>query len=38
VPGPPNKGKSLSGVTNHLAAGPDEDRNHAVLVGAAFGF
>jgi hypothetical protein len=33
-----NSGKSLSSVTNFLAAGPHEDQNHGVLVGAAFGF
>jgi hypothetical protein len=33
-----NSGKSLAGVTNHLAAREDEDHAHAVLVGAAFGF
>ena len=33
-----NDGKSLSGVTNYLVAGPHEDHAHTVLVGAAFGF
>ena len=33
-----NHGDSLSGVTNFLAAGEHEDTNHAVLLGAAFGF
>jgi hypothetical protein len=33
-----NHGESLSGVTNFLVAGPSEDTNHAVLIGAAFGF
>lgn len=33
-----NDGKSLSGVTNYLAAGPTDDHAHTVLVGAAFGF
>jgi hypothetical protein len=33
-----NSGKSLSSVTNFLAAGPHEDQNHGILVGAAFGF
>ncbi len=31
-----NKGKSLSSVTNYIAG--DEDRQHGVLLGAAFGF
>jgi hypothetical protein len=31
-----NKGKSLSSVTNFIAG--DEDRQHALLLGAAFGF
>jgi hypothetical protein len=33
-----NHGQSLSGVTNFLAAGEHEDTDHALLVGAAFGF
>ena len=33
-----NHDQSLSGVTNYLVAGPTEDTNHAILVGAAFGF
>jgi hypothetical protein len=33
-----NPGDSLSGVTNYLVAGEHENTNHAVLLGAAFGF
>ena len=33
-----NHDQSLSGVTNFLAAGEHEDTDHAVLIGAAFGF
>jgi hypothetical protein len=33
-----NSGESLAGVTNFLPAREDEDRAHAVLLGAAFGF
>jgi hypothetical protein len=33
-----DSGQSLSGVTNHLVAGSDEDHANTIMVGAAFGF
>lgn len=33
-----DSGKSLSDVTNHMVAGPDEDHANTVMIGAAFGF